>query len=590
MKTALVIFKKSLTESDKRMLHSVSLTSVVISPREIESEVRGLGLQWLSLENFIEPGSIYEASAFAEELSRLTFSGGQRISKSFLYEGYELWWMYYNKLYLYICLPYTQYKKLLLYLKDYEDVYFYKPPYKNLFSCYLEAYGLSVKFINEPGLKSSDFLSPGIFVQIGITLISLPFLILKQHRIMLFTSDLLEKTRDHDFRLKFVFEELRKRDAAFVEFVRSIEPWKIIIKNIFIRKRPIIYSEAVNFVGRLISIIVGDHFRFKKTINRCLLNENMNSDERFKFSVATQSLFTVYDDVWSIRIMKRILHMTGIKTAFIPAVIDRNFQTVIGCKLNNIPIIGILHGVASRDYNVYDFTPAYDGEKSISVDKYGVWSEWWKEYYTQHSHTYRKEQLYISGPMRPLIKSGAVSTVKRDVYSDTVRVLFVSEQLAVPEEVLPYLNALLESDGVSLHIAFRPYADGFESWLKQYCPEILEKIGENNIFRNGIKEAIAECDVIVGSHSTAVLESLLESKPFVFFSSKKWGDYFDLKEYHQQFIFYTEDTETFVKSVKASRDIPARVIKDLQERFFGDPYQNGSRWAVDQLIYSLNRK
>lgn len=590
MKSALVIFKKSFTEGDKRRLQSIPSVSVVISPCETEGEIKELGLQWLSLEDFIEAGSIYEANAFAEELSRLTFPDGKRLSKSFLYEGYELWWMNYNKLYLYVCLPYTQYKKLLNYLKDFEEVFFCQPPYKNLFSCYLKAYDSNVKFINEPGLKSSDFFSFGIFLQIGITLISLPFLLLQKHGIMLFTSDLFERRKDYDFRMKFVYEELRQRDIQFVEFVRSIESWKVILKNALIRKRPIIYSEAVTFIGRLISIIVGDHLLFKKVLQTSFFDFKMSPEIRFKFSVASQSLFTIYDDVWSIRIMKGVLRVIGIKTAFIPAVIDRNFQTVIGCKLNNIPIIGILHGVASRDYNVYDFIPAYDGEKSISVDKYGVWSEWWKDYYIKYSHAYRKDQLYISGPMRPLIKENNSVSLRQDEYSGKVRVLFVSEQLAVPEEVLPYLNALIETDDISLYIVFRPHADGFESWLKQYHPEILKKIGEGHIFRNGIKEALPECDVVVGSHSTAVLESLLELKPFVFFSSKKWGDYFDLREYHQQFIFYAEDSKNFIKCVKISKEIPLNVIKDLQERFFGDPYLNGSKWVVDQLVDSVSHK
>lgn len=589
-KSVVVIFKKSLNEGDRKRLQSVVIDTQIIMFSEVQNEIEELGLKWLSLENFIEPGSIYDASAFAEELSSLTSPEGKRVSKSFLYEGYELWWMNYIKLYLYICLPYTQYKKLLEYLKDFENVYFYQPPYKNLFSCYLEAYGSHVTFINEPGLKSSNFLSLGIFLQIGITLISLPLLLLQRRKIMIFTSDLFEKNKDYDFRMKFIYEELRQRDVQFVEFVRSLESWKIIIKNCFIRKRPIIYTEAVNFIGRFISIVVGDHFRFKKVLQTNFLDSKMGSEERFKFAVATQSLSTVYDDVWSIRIMKRILSIIGVESAFITATLDRNFHAVIGCKLNKIPTVGILHGVASKDYNVYDFIPAYDGEKSLSIDKYGVWSNWWKDYYIKYSNAYRKDQLYISGPMRPLIKENKPVSLGQDEYSDKVRVLFVSEQLAVPVEVLPYLKALMETSDISLYIVFRPYTDGFEAWLKQYHPEILEKIGESHIFRNGIKEALPKCDVVVGSHSTAVLESLLEFKPFVFFSSQKWGDYFDLKGYHQRFVFYAEDIEKFIKCVNMSKEIPLNVLKDLQERFFGDPYQNGSKWVVDQLIDSLNRK
>lgn len=523
------------------------------------------------LEEFIDPGSIYEASTFAEELSCLKMPDGTSISKSFIYEGYELWWIHYDSLFLYLCLPYTQYKRLLQYLKDFKNVYFYKPTFKTLFSSYLEAYGCKMTILREPGLKNLFFLPFGIMVQILLTFISLPILMIKRPKLMVFTGDKFEKSTDYDSRMIFIYQELCQKNLQFVEFIRSLESWKTVLKHAFVRKRPVIYSLAVAFIGKFVN--------FKSFDIKVSMNE---PNDKFKLLLAISSLKSVYDDVCAIRIMRWILHIIGIKTAFIPAATERNFHTVLGCKLNSIPTVGILHGVASRYYNLYDFLPGFNGEKMLSVDKYGLWSEWWKEYYLKNSKAYNQGQLFVSGPMRPLLPKSANldQSIKQD---NLIKVLFVSEQVAVPNEVFPYLKTLLKTENISLHLTFRPYRDGFEIWLKDNHPEIFDKFGEDKILRKGIYDAISKCDVIVGSYSTGVLEALLQLKIPLFFRTQKWGDYYNLKNYDKKQSFFAENPDELAEKIKNSRSVSPDAIKDLRERYFGDPYKNGSKWVVDQL-------
>jgi len=530
------------------------------------------------LKEYIEAGSIYEATQLLEELSLLKLPDGTRIAKSFTYQGYELWWIHYSGLFLYFCLPYTQYKKLLSYLKDFQNISFYQPTYKSLFSCYLGVYGCKVNELVKPGLKSPSFLPFGIFLQICITLLSLPVLILKRSRLMVFIGDRLEPSKDYDFRMGFIYQELRQRKIAFVEFSRSLEPWKKLLEYVFIRKRPIIYSEAVVFIGRFLSFISRSHYQIGKQIET-------DPEKQFKISVATHYLHNIYNDVWSIRIMKWILRAIGVKAACIITALESNFHATLGCKLNAIPTVGILHGVASRYYNGYDFLPSYDGEKNLSVDKYGLWSEWWKEYYIKNSKIYLPEQLYVSGPMRPLERTTNPSTSSGQAtnnHTGPVKVLFVSEQLAVPDEVVPYLTALVKDKNISVYLTFRPYRDSFENWLREHHPEILVQFPEEKIIRTGIKDALSQCEVAIGTMSTAVIEALFQHKVPILFYTKKWGDYFSLKEYEGG-NFFADAPEELIEKIKKARSIPREVLKDLQERYFGDPYQNGSKWVVDQL-------
>lgn len=577
--TVLVVFDKDF--SSRHVLSQKFDT--IIADRIFQKDVEALGSEFIELESLVGPGSIYEASALLEELSELTLPNGVRIAKSFMYKGYELWWINYNNLFFYFCLPYTRYKKLLEYVKNFHKIHFYNPPYKSLFTCYLSVYERKVLVIRKSGFRTPSFLPFGIFIQIVITFLCIPILIVRKTRIMIFIGDKFEKSKDYDFRMKFIYEELRQKDLRFVEFIRSLGSWKTILEHALKRRRPVIYSGGITFVGRFISFISGGRIRAKRRFGTDTFLSVPDKEERFKLVVATQYLLSAYDDVWAIRITKWILRIIGVKAAFITAATERNFHAVLGCKLNTIPTVGILHAFASRYYNGYDFMPCFDGTKSLSVDTYGVWSEWWKEHYIRNSKAYRPEQLVISGPMRPLQKP-VISTDNIDhKKTQEIKVLLVSEIVAIPIEVMPYLDAILEVQDFSVYIKFRAHGDSFEKWLEDNRPDVLSGLGNDRILKGSMEEAIGLCDVVIGSQSTGVIEATMQSKPFVFFSTKKWGDYFDMKSFDTKHHFFAEDQEELVDYIKESRKIPKDVLKNFRDQFFGDPRKNGSKWAVEQL-------
>jgi hypothetical protein len=237
--------------------------------------------------------------------------------------------------------------------------------------------------------------------------------------------------------------------------------------------------------------------------------------------------------------------------------------------------------------------PGFAGEKSLSLDKYGLWSEWWKKYYIEHGKTYKPEQLVVSGPIRPLEKSNetidpknSIETVQRN---NIIRVLFVSEQLAVPEEVMPYLEKLLGQENLEILFTFRQFGDGFKNWLAKNRPDVLNN-PKIKIAAGGLVQAIADSDVAVGSHSTAVLEMLLKEKMPIFFQTKKWGDYYSLRDYDDQRTFFAENPDELIQKIQTVRTVSRETLLDLQKRYFGDPYQNGSAWLVDQLISFVQQR
>lgn len=527
---------------------------------------------------FVEAGSIYEAETMVQELSSTILPNGTKIAKSFIFRGYELWWMHYSNLFLYFCLPFTQHRKLLEYLRNFNHVTFYNPPYKTLFYYYLEAYGINTSFITSKARRSFGLLPFGVFEQIILTLISLPFLIIARKPIMVFVGDKFETGKDYDFRMKFIYRELRSRNLRFIECIRSLEPWKTVLKHFFVvRKRPVIYSEAIAYLGKFASFLTLGRSRLEAQLD-FISSDYRNAEKGFMLNVASHYLRDVYSDVWSIRIMAWIMAVCGVRVAYITSVMDRNFHAFLGSKLNFTPTIGILHGVASYYYNVYDFLPGFDGKNNMQVDKYGLWSDWWREYYIKHSKAFRTEQLYVSGPMRPLEKP----LDNLDKRGGAIKVLFVSEQLAVPEEVIPYLEALLKDENIIVSLTFRPYRDSFRDWLATNRPQLLEH-PNISIVENDFEDAIRNSEIAVGTMSTAVLEMLLAEKTPIFFHTNKWGDYFNLKGYGNGHPFFASSPEELVVQIGRARSILRENIKTLKERYFGEPNTNGSVWVVDQL-------
>jgi len=62
-KNVLVIFKKTLSQKEKKILRDNSQYQVIIARSELKKEIEDSGYAWTSLEDFLDAGSIYTANA-----------------------------------------------------------------------------------------------------------------------------------------------------------------------------------------------------------------------------------------------------------------------------------------------------------------------------------------------------------------------------------------------------------------------------------------------------------------------------------------------------------------------------------------------
>lgn len=548
---------------------------LIIAPRARASEVHQRGVAFEALEDLIDPGSVEDASHMAQSISRTTLPSGERMVKSALYKGYELWWIHYDELYYKYCLPFTQYERLLKRLTEYTQVEMYAPPSSTLFAYYLAAHEVAYTSKEDP---SAYLFTPTHVVQTVLSFLFIPWLLLRGPQAMLTTSDLFDPPRDHDFRLRYIYEELYKRDIPFVECVRSGERLSTMLSHAWTRRRPVLYTHALTQGMRALARVLGKQKPVVSPTDRA-------PREKFYFALAAHYAALAPGDRLAIGLLTRIYRLLGIKAGIVNGVNSRNFCETLASKLAGAPVVGVLHGAAAQSYVVFDFMPEYDGEKALGADRYGVWSEWWREYYVHNSKVYTPEQLFVSGPMRPVVGEEAPP-----VHGETYKVLFASEQLAAMQEVMPYLDALLARNDIEIYFKFRSYRDRFKEWIVAHRPDILEKIPSENMLTCTMGEAAAACDVVVGSHSTGVLESLLYLRPFIFYKTKKWGDYFDLKTRLPHHALYAESPAALIEGIHKSRQVPQEALRMLCQQFFGDPRQNGSAWVIDQVEGLVGRR
>ncbi len=573
---ALVIFSKKLPERSDAWWSEVD---TLIAPSACKEDIEHRGKTFLSLEAYQDPGSIYEARALAEELSLLKLKEGNRLSSSYIYKGFPLWWTHYDSLFYTFCLPYIQHKRLLELLRDYTVVYLEESRNDTLYREYLSAYGVRVEKMDWSLTHHPYRPRLGVVFQIPLTIVSWLLLLVLRKPILLYTSDEFDGMGDYNFRMKFIYEELRKRKLRFVEYMRSMESWKILLNHAWVRRRPVIYTDPIKVLAHVLSLLTPASYTMA---SRCRTYVQAESEPRTRFlmAIATHYLSRVHEDIWAIRITRVLMGLTGVKAALIIVGMGRNFYMVIACKLSGIPTVGILHGVESRHFNLFDFMTHYDGDRTISVDRYGLWSDWWMENFLKDNRAYTKEQLCISGPMRPVPSQS--SRNEETQRSDGTRVLFVSEIVAVPEEVVPYLERLLREPSFVVSIKFRAHNDIFEAWLMEHRPDLINAFPPERRLKCSMYEAITTHDSVVGSQSTGVIEATMQEKPFVFFHTKKWGDYFDMASVTDHH-FFARTPEELVLYIKEGKSVPKERLSRFALQFFGDSTKNGSAWTVDEI-------
>jgi len=104
-----------------------------------------------------------------------------------------------------------------------------------------------------------------------------------------------------------------------------------------------------------------------------------------------------------------------------------------------------------------------------------------------------------------------------------------------------------------------------------------------------MQEAIQNADIVVGCHSTGVLEALLQLKAPIFLHTQKLGDYYSIEKSDGGWNFFAKNPSELIERIKGIHNLPHGLIANMREQYFGDPHKNGSKWVVDQIEQILQK-
>jgi len=400
---------------------------------------------------------------------------------------------------------------------------------------------------------------------------SLPFLIsiitifitkiAKKNVVAIWSGDYVDSATKSDFRVGDLNEELYKNQIEIIELIRMTNQGLLyLIKNGIKRKRPVIYYESLCY--------------FFNRLNPKVEIRSTNTNVDVAYQILNYDLNIIYQSIPTMCWLFKFLRVTELISWEYS---ERQAALVHAAKSLGIYTIGFMHGAGMKAYMAHEFISECSIKGSIGPDIYGVWSEWWKEYYLRNSKIYGKVE--VSGTLR---KKNSRITIQN---SKNIRsILVISEPLAEVNEIIPYIDKLL-NNGYRLSIKIRPTNhDIFYKKLMEIRPD-LKKIDvlEGNIF-----EAIKLNDMVIGSHSTAVIDASSLNVPFCLLNTSKWGDYFEIYEEFNGVLFANNEYE-LVQKIEQWKDLDvAAICNKINKRFYGDDQKNGCKWVANQVI--LNRK
>lgn len=548
------------------------------------------GVTWLALEDYRETPNIQEAYQLIGEIYTAQFADGSKVTEEVVYKGHELVWYFQKGTYLRHLLPYLEWKSLLSMFRNYTTVYIHdaRSETLKLFVVFCEAYQIELIIPTSPvnRLKKtimSGYIALSQVIKLAASLISLLVLTIQRPRLLVWQGSDIINLDDYDFRYAHIYQELRRRDIKFVEFLRSSQPIPRLLKNILIRRRPVIYHDSSLLLSPFIPSILAR--RLKRRIDKKLppLKDEETGLTRFYLLLVSLQFEYCFHLKHSSIFLKWVIKAIGLKACFTPAAPYRNGAVLLACKLLRVPIVGIQASNSVRFYEIEEYYPGIDvHDPSPACDIWGVWSSYYRDYLIRHSRVYNDTNTFVSGPMRPLIDSASNEHLAGAMGDQSkIKVLLISEPLTEPHEITPYVEKIIEEPSLKLSVKCRP--DRTDNIIRQ-----IKQHSDVDLLTGSLEEAYSRSDVVIGSRSTAVIEGMVAMKPIVLLNTRKWGDFFECEE--GKFGVFVKGPDQVVSGIRTAAGTPPEELKRRRQHIWGDMGMNGAVTTVDTIEKVLRRR
>ena len=540
----------------------MSINCLVISKNENSSGYSQKFTHTLYIEDYLKVVNVADARKLVDKI----FLENKDFIAEYDYFGYKITWSWYDDIFKY-CSNYLEILDLIEVIDSLDFDRLIIGEISSRHSKVLKAYFLDNKVeFKQKKKRKLLFIREILFnlMMLTYSIFSIFILLLKnKRRIGSYTGDFIYQNTKSDFRLNHLYTKYKEKQINYVEFIRETT-----IKNFFVniikRIRPAIYYTSIIYFVNLFT---------KNLIYR-------EEPKDFLQSILYGYHKTNIVFIRSVPLIEKILKILKINKFVLISFSSRSALIAIAAKSQNINTIGIMHGLSQKEYVVHEFIESYYENKKIGCDVFGVWSNYYLDYFKKYSKVMSSNSISYSGLLRP-VQNFDTSFSYKTISKDKIKVLLISEPLISVKEIIPYLKSLLRHKDIEIAIKVRPMIeDKYYEEMKFVFPEVKEL----EIYDGKIEDVGKNFDVFIGSMSTAIIEACLFGKISVLLNTKKFGDYYSIDTLIPNYSLLVKDSELLYEHIldRIANEKSINSIESIRNRFFGEN-KDGAQWIVEQL-------
>jgi hypothetical protein len=519
----------------------------------------------VSLTSYVK---LLDYQLLSKEFDQYFYDSNLMKSKSYMYKKINFSYVFYRDYYQ---MYYTmhQYDELLKEVQDGKNMIVRSgdPYLRRILSIYRKKGYKNVRVYGYYYQKLRSLMAEAIKTTCNmITFIRHPVYLFKERKCAIHTSNNFGPTGKFDYRIGEVVKLLIDDKIPLIFLIRTSHGPLKIIKNYFLREVPCIYTDSIiKFCGFIVRL------------NPFLGAQKDGRMNELKYSIVFDRLNNKGSGIrLSLAALGFLLEKVNTAVMFNADSSERSILELIAAGDNGIFTIGVQNGIEFNFFQVHKFIkPANNHIDFMAHDKFGVWSEGWKQYFIQNSKVYSEKNLNVSGFYRNNIKN------KKPIKSNAKNIreiLWLVENLTPVNEILPYIEALIESNFI-VNLKVRPQQNDAGD---QIAENIIEKLGRGNfrIIDQPIEECIHRFDLALGVYTSALMDSGLQGVPVLVLQTTTWGDVFQLEKNPLVSKVYCKSPEELVNNID---NIPIVQIREFINLYAPNPILSGSNWVKDEV-------
>lgn len=352
----------------------------------------------------------------------------------------------------------------------------------------------------------------------------------------------------NDFRLDPLYEALHEFNISYIEIVHTVLGRKM-IRNMFYRKRPVIYLEAIDFFYYF--RVIFEKEKLEKIVDALDFN-NFSAEE----ILLVKTLLIKYGSsiiISGARVsfFRKIFTLSAVRQIF--AIDDvRTINDIVMAALEeNISFFSIQHGHFTK-YHVGWLKMTNLPTKNIIPTKTIVWNKYWKEELIRLGTYFTDEKIIIGGDPKELR-----SQVKE--IDNIISILIPYEKNAPKSEVTKYILELIKLQDVKIFFKLRP-DEGKQIQLEEYN---LLKFSDRITLVRDLETVLPTIDIVLGSYSTFLYDMVALEKPVgIIETSIDYGE----GMITNNLAFYIKKDEDVYQQIKKISETSTEVLRQRRQK------------------------